>query len=138
MPRTVLIVDDDDGDRFLLRRLLTAAQLAAEIHEQVSVEEALEHLRTVRGPQAYDLIFLDLRMPGLDGFDFLTGFESLRAANEDLRSTAVIVLTSSSSPTDQERVLGHAFVHGCLRKMPSSAEHLAAEIERCEGRSRAS
>ena len=62
-PLRVLVVDDSTSARLILSRLLAA--LGCPVAEAASAEAALEELR--RAP--YDLVLLDWRMPGVDGFE---------------------------------------------------------------------
>ncbi|MES2461620.1 MAG: fused response regulator/phosphatase [Armatimonadota bacterium] len=61
----VLIVDDDAENRFLLAR-----QLTAQGHANVAVADGESALR-VLGEQSFDVVLLDLMMPGIDGFETL-------------------------------------------------------------------
>ena len=63
--RRVLVLDDDDGARFAIRKLLTDAQI--EIVEADSVRRGLELI----GAQTFDCIILDLGLPDASGFEFL-------------------------------------------------------------------
>jgi CheY-like chemotaxis protein/anti-sigma regulatory factor (Ser/Thr protein kinase) len=63
---TVLVVDDDPDQRFVLRRLLRRAGIT-EVHEAADGDEALEVARR----EALDLVILDLAMPGRSGIDVL-------------------------------------------------------------------
>lgn len=95
--RRILVVEDDGSYRWVLRRLLESA-----FGDEVAVEEAptgdaaLE--RIAQGP-AFDLILLDLSLPGATGFEIL---ERLRAG-ERTRRVPVIVVTSSQEPADVTR-----------------------------------
>jgi DNA-binding NtrC family response regulator len=61
----VLLVDDDENTRFLVRRAL--ARLRLQVSEAASAEEALEFLETNR----VDAILSDYRMPGKNGVELL-------------------------------------------------------------------
>ncbi|MER3400315.1 MAG: threonine synthase [Thermoflexus sp.] len=94
--RRVLIVDDDPDAVRLIRRILQARG-AFYIEEAYRGDEALERIRR----QPPDVIFLDLMMPGMDGFAVL---EALKA-DEGLRRIPVLVITARSlSPEEQERL----------------------------------
>lgn len=71
-PTRVLVVDDDDGIRLLLRRVLEAAAYQVETAENGRL--ALEKVKTAPP----DLIILDLMMPILDGWGVI---ERLRATH---------------------------------------------------------
>jgi two-component system nitrogen regulation response regulator GlnG len=80
----VLVVDDDADTREALSDALAEAGFA--VQQQPSGAEALEHIQQHGQP---DVILLDLRMPGMDGAQFLERIVHLRAR--------VIVLTGDSS-----------------------------------------
>ena len=93
MPKPILIVDDGPDDAMLLERMLRAQGITNPIH---IVHSAIEALAYLQGDHGYEdrskyplpkLILLDLRMPGMDGFEFM---EWLRA-NERIGHFKVIV-----------------------------------------------
>jgi CheY-like chemotaxis protein len=63
--KRVLVIDDDDAVRSAFRLALEDVQ--AEVVTAPSGEQGVD----VAGLQAVDLVFLDLKMPGLDGVDTL-------------------------------------------------------------------
>lgn len=71
-PISVLIVDDERPARRKLRRLLDAAQGVTQIFEAPSGQLALGVIED----EAPDVIFLDVRMPGMDGFQLLDAIGS--------------------------------------------------------------
>jgi CheY-like chemotaxis protein len=68
---TVLVVDDEPDVRLIARMVLTAADF--EVWEVPSGEAALAELADGRSP---DVVLLDLRMPGLDGWQVLRHLRS--------------------------------------------------------------
>jgi DNA-binding response OmpR family regulator len=65
MNRKVLIVDDEEAIRFVLRRALSEQGWSVdEVEDGAEVEDSLEKKR-------YDLVILDLYMPGMNGFEVL-------------------------------------------------------------------
>ena len=72
MPLSVLIVDDEDDIRFLVRVLLTSA--GWDVVDAASGEQALEILDST----AVDLVVLDIRLPGIDGWETLKELQSAR------------------------------------------------------------
>jgi two-component system response regulator MprA len=111
---SILVVDDDDRLRRALRRVLTSHGFDVEVAADGT--EALAHVRT----RAFDLVVLDVMMPGDDGIDVC---ERLRAAGEPL---PVLMLTARDSVRD--RVTGlEAGADDYLVK-PFANEELVARI----------
>lgn len=90
--REVLIVDDDEVSRYILRRNLSRLT-SAQVLEAESAEEASEILKT----KAPSIVFLDIVMPGMNGLDFA---EELRSSSH---SQIPIVLVSSKVLTPEMR-----------------------------------
>src|SRR5262245_50925319 len=93
MAMRVLIVDDSRTARLMLKRVLPA-QLGAEIIEASSGNEALTRVATER----IDVMFLDLTMSGVDGYQVL---ESMQ---KNGRMPMTIVVSADVQPLAQERV----------------------------------
>ncbi len=103
----VLLVDDSIDDNFINTRLLRKTGFTAHVDVMKDGLDALNHLRELAeaGPDAAErvprFVFLDIRMPRLDGFEFLAEYEKLP---ETLRQEIVVViLTSSLLTVDRER-----------------------------------
>lgn len=67
MAFTVLVVDDEKLSRSYIRNMLLEFDDALQVHEASSAEEALETFKSV----SPDILFLDIKMPGTDGFALL-------------------------------------------------------------------
>lgn len=80
----ILIADDDDGNRDLLRR-----RLESEGHEVFEAHNGLETLDALR-TSPYDLVLLDLMMPVMDGFETLTRMRQ----DAELREMPVIMISA--------------------------------------------
>jgi adenylate cyclase len=92
----VLVVDDDAAHR---RRLAAGLEGHGFVVEEASGgEEALRRLRR----DAYDLMLLDLTLPGLDGFEVLRRMQ----ADARLRSAPVIVVSAQDAGEHAARCLG--------------------------------
>lgn len=100
---TILLADDDADDRLLVQEALTDADFP---YDKLSfVENGEELMDYLHGRGRYedssrsplpDLILLDLNMPKKDGREALKEIKS----NPDLRQIPVVVLTTSTSPSD--------------------------------------
>jgi DNA-binding response OmpR family regulator len=89
----VLVVDDEAEIRELCRVNLEFEGF--DVVEARNGSEAIEMARRVRP----DLVFLDLMMPGVDGWDVLHALKT----DDDLASIPVILLTAKSGEDDQMR-----------------------------------
>jgi two-component system cell cycle response regulator DivK len=93
----ILVAEDDDRSRQLMTDVLRDAGYSV-----VDVIDGTRALRELRRPQAvFDLVVLDMQMPGLDGMSIA------RAIREDpaLRELSVLAVTAMSQPGDAVRVL---------------------------------
>ena len=101
----ILLVEDREDDVVLVRRALSRGFLDNPMHVVRSGEEAISYLQ---GEGKYsnraeyplpDLVLLDLKMPGMDGFGVLEWIRN----QEGLRGMRVVVLTSSEQMRDVNR-----------------------------------
>jgi two-component system KDP operon response regulator KdpE len=127
----ILVVDDEPQIRRVLRTALSAQ--GYEIHDARTGEEALEELRE----QRFDLILLDMNMPGIGGLETC---RQIRASSE----VAIIMLTVRDSEHDKVAALDagaddyvtkpfgmpelSARIRAALRRLPTAAESGAESI----------
>jgi CheY-like chemotaxis protein len=102
---TLLLVEDDPNDVFLMGRALKGAQIGNPVQVAADGQEAIRYLA---GSEKYadrtlfplpSLVFLDLKLPYKNGFEVLQWIRT----RPDLESTLVVVLTSSSEERDIEK-----------------------------------
>lgn len=89
--RHVLIVDDDESIRLLLRRILESIP-ALELTLADGCQAALQ----LTSERTYDLILLDLLMPGIDGIEVLS---RIRKSSPNKKTAVIIVSVMSDSDT---------------------------------------
>ena len=87
----ILVVDDDEGIRSLVKRYLNEKKYL--VTTASNAENALEKIKIIK----FDLIVLDIMMPGQSGLDFLN-------QNKEYINTPVILLTAKGEP--DERIEG--------------------------------
>jgi CheY-like chemotaxis protein len=101
----IVLVDDNETTSFLNNRLLGRLALAEKVTTFTRAEEASQFLwndaENAPTPAA-DLVFVDLKMPGMSGFDFLEQYNQLPAVVQ--ARTVVAVLTTSMHSADTARV----------------------------------
>lgn len=106
----VLLVDDNDTDNFINKRIIELTGFAKRIEIKNSGKSALEYLEEHKGnPENLpDLIFLDINMPIVDGFVFLYEFESF--SEEIKQKCKVAILSSSDNKRDIDRIVNNEYV----------------------------
>ena len=127
----ILLVDDDPPTNFLHHRLLEKMNLAARIIVARNGEEALDYLRNceLEGGAGYpypDLIFLDINMPRMDGWEFLEHFRLQNLAAQ--YPMTIVMLTNSPNPDDRIRAGRMPEVKGFYSK-PLSRDMLNGIID---------
>jgi CheY-like chemotaxis protein len=108
---TCLLVDDNYIDNFVTRKILESGSFAEKIIVIQSPVEALDALGN--GEVKPDVIFLDIRMPQMSGFEFLQSYEQLTI---DKEHTKIFMLSSSLDPTDMNNSLGNKYVTQFVHK----------------------
>lgn len=96
--KKILIIDDDATTAFLHQRLLQSMDVAEEIKYITDPQQALEYLQN--NHSAADLIFLDVEMPQMNGFQFL---DKLEAGGVPLKDVSIVMHTASMSPEHKKK-----------------------------------
>ena len=101
--KNIMLVDDDKIFNFLSEKTITSLGLANEIHFALNGRQALELLEEYKkgNVQRPDIIFLDLNMPIMNGYEFIEAFALMDLP--DKSSITIVVLTSSADPNDLAR-----------------------------------
>lgn len=120
---SIMMIDDDEVDRYLLKRMLKKINISTEIFEAENGKEALDFLsnhkeNTEKYPDDFPpiLIFLDINMPIMNGFEFLEAFSELRKSRSDYTSSIFTMFTSSERDEDKEKADSYEFVKGFVVK----------------------
>jgi two-component system phosphate regulon response regulator OmpR len=116
--RHLLVIDDDDRIRSLIREYLARAGF------RVSVAADAAAARKLVEQLAFDLLVLDVMMPGEDGFTFA---KWLRGRPGDTGRTPVLILTARGQPDD--RITGLTLGADDYLAKPFEPEELALRIE---------
>jgi two-component system, chemotaxis family, response regulator Rcp1 len=99
----ILMVEDNPSDAFLTKEILAESEKASyEVYTLKDGIEALSHLRKMNGygsASKPDLIMIDLNLPKMHGFDFLSRIKT----DPELKTIPVCILTTSDSETDVEK-----------------------------------
>ena len=109
--KTCLLVDDNYIDNIVTRKLLENSGFAQNIIIHESPDEAMEALRD--GSITPDIIFLDIRMPTMDGFEFLELYDKLKI---DKKRTKIYLLSSSLDPADIKSSTDNKYITQLIHK----------------------
>lgn len=106
----ILLIDDNYVDNALRKINIKRVDICNHIAIATDGREALEYIIKSGEPNQSekfptpDLIYLDINMPRMNGFEFLTEYHKL---DERLKSkTVIIMLSTSSYPDDKTKVIG--------------------------------
>lgn len=103
----ILLVDDNYADNEFHKIIIKEADVCNHVKVVTSGRAALDYIIKSGEPNHSevfpkpDLIYLDINMPGMNGFEFLEEYHKL---NENLKSKVLIImLTTSLNPDDQKK-----------------------------------
>ncbi len=124
----VLLIDEDQIDNLINERIITSGFFAKEVIVKTSALSALDYLGNIlqNNMSLPQIIFLDLKMPEMDGFGFLDEYDGLAKMYPRLnKESRVIVLSSSISASDIDKASTNIHVVKYLNK-PLSQKYLDA------------
>jgi CheY-like chemotaxis protein len=124
----VLLVEDDPITNYINRRLINKVGVASEIQIALNGEDALALIqeRIQHNKSCPDLIFLDINMPVMDGFEFLERFRRLDFPRKD--KVVIVMLTTSTHIKDMDK-LG-AFGNAEIISKPLNLEKLTNVVSK--------
>ena len=122
--KEILLVDDSQGTNSLNRRLLEEMGIVEEVSIALNGKLALDYLTSKKADGSLpnpELIFLDIRMPVMDGYQFLDRYHELGFSKTNKR--IIIMLSSSMNDLDVEKSNKYEAVQGYENK-PLTRENI--------------
>ena len=112
--RTVLLVDDSEATTFFNKTILSKTGYIDEI---LVAKNGLEALTIIKSGVVPDIIFLDINMPVMNGWEFLEEFRNLNNALEN--TIIVLMIGAPLSNEDKDKVLSFPQIKEFQGKMLS-------------------
>lgn len=114
-----MLIDDDDVTLMICKMRLLKSGFCEEVYTFESAEAALDFFDEQKSmPEGHqklpDLIFLDLNMPGMDGWEFIEEFGKIY--HTLLKPISILILSSSVDPDDAERASFEPLILGFITK----------------------
>lgn len=117
----IMLVDDNKVDNFFHERVIKKNNAAKIIIAKESGQEALDYL--MRGTETVqpDVIFLDINMPGMNGWEFIEHYKNL---DKDLQNSMIVVMLSTSENPDDKALASTHEILSAFKTKPLTKEML--------------
>ena len=114
--KTIFLIDDDPIFVYLTRRIIVSIDRQCKINEFTDGELAIRYLEEIcdKPELLPDIIFMDISMPVMDGWEFLSEYSRLRPKIK--KDIALFIVSSSISPQEVERSKSYSAVSDFLIK----------------------
>lgn len=131
-PLSIFLIDDDKLFIFLTKKIIKETDIVTDIKEFGDGKEAIDHIRAIASNTQLlpDMIFLDLSMPIMDGWDFLKEYIELEPSLG--KKIKLYIFSSSISPHDIERAKNYSVVTDFVIK-PIAKEKFMAMLDEQNG-----
>jgi len=121
-----MLIDDDDDDNYFHQIVINDMNITEHIEVVLNGEEALDFLKKENQTHP-DIIFLDINMPKMNGWEFMEVYKELRP--DQKAKVVVMMLTTSENPEDKKRAALYPQIIGFNSK-PLTKELLVEILEK--------
>ena len=123
--KTVMTIDDELIDQMIYKRVLKRSGIVENVMEFHLAEDALAYFRSEDYVRP-DIVFLDIHMPKINGFEFLE--QAIAEFGGEFASCVIIMLTTSLDPQDRERAAQYPMVRDYLSK-PLTIDNVHSAVQ---------
>ncbi len=129
MELSFIIIDDTELDHFIARKMITNANSAFKVKSFLDAQQALDYIlaNEIDASIKVILVFLDIYMPLMNGFEFIEEFEKFDPTVKD--KYYIVALTSSIEASDVNRISSYEDVQEKITK-PLMADDIRVLINR--------
>lgn len=127
--RCVMLIDDNPDDNFFHSRVIKKNRFTDCVIAHESAKDALDSLKSKSkdDPEQIDIIFLDINMPGMNGWEFLEEYNKLDKSLQN--SIIIVMLTTSEDPKDKLKAQQWGFMSDFKTK-PLTKEIMSEIVEK--------
>lgn len=111
--KTAMLVDDESIDQMIYRRVIKRSGLIDQVECFSYAKDALAYLKSTDRAEI-DVIFLDINMPAMNGFEFLDA--ALEEIGEGFTKVVVIMLTTSMDSRDKNKAACYDVIKDYINK----------------------
>ena len=123
--KTAMLIDDSEADQLLYSMVMERSGYIDNVITFTYADEALDYIKQP-DRDSIDVIFLDINMPRMDGFEFLEAASS--ELGDKFAKAVIVMLTTSLDPKDHERADHYSVVKDFINK-PLTVEHIENVIK---------
>lgn len=126
--KSICIIDDDEIYQFLIKKQVAVQNLAEEVFVFPNGQEAIQYFRNSIATKGSlpDIVFLDVNMPVMDGWEFLDEYEKI--SDQLHKEVKLYMISSSLNESDINRAQKMDQVREYLVK-PISGEKLVSLLQ---------
>ena len=129
--RKAMIIDDDELNNYICSKIITCTGFAKDTVDFTDGAKALEHLITTineNPDELPEIIFLDLSMPGIDGWAFLKEYEKLDKIYKDKIYLSILTTSVYKEDIDKAKTYSDVNTYMCKPLSANELDRISGEI----------